>query len=86
MTALDIRLDSFHLEGRIYTTRLERRLNKVQGKGDRKLFLETLKEFNPSAYNQVRRLIRGAIWKTRRSKFKRYYNNIVKRLEECDYV
>ena len=83
MTSLDINLD---LGGWIYTTRLERRLNKVQGDGYQGGHLQSLKESNFPAYKHARKLIRIAIWKTRASKFKRYRDNIRKYIQECDYV
>ncbi len=86
MTSIEITLDDFELEGWPFTTWLGRRLNKVQGDGYHGVHLQFLKESNPSAYNHARRLIRGAVWKTRASKFKRYRDNIAKYLEDCAYV
>ena len=82
---MDINID-LNLDGWIFTSRLERRLNKIQGEENPNLLLESLKEFNPSAYNHARRLIRGAIWKTRRSKFERYANNLINYFKGLDYV
>ncbi len=86
MTSLDIALKDFELEGWPFTTTwLGRRFGKIQ-EGNPDPFLESLKEHNKSAYRHARKLIRGAIWKTRWSKFKRYGNNIVEYLKEINYV
>ena len=74
MTSLELSLEDFHWSGWIYTTRLERRIEKIQGEGQYKPYLQTLKKFNPGAYKHLRELVRTALWK---SKFKRYYNNII---------
>ena len=86
MTSLDITLDDFELEGWPFIPRLTRRANKVQEEGNCGPFLKALKEFNPSAYRNARRRIRGALWKTRKAKFKRYKNNLVDYLKEINYV
>ena len=99
MTSLDLTLENFEieLEGWPFTTRLERRLNKVQGDGYHEEHLQSLKESNLPAYKHARRLIRIGLWKTRRSKFIRYKdnmvkcfegyrNNLIKSLEDCKYV
>lgn len=80
MTSLDLALEGFSIDGGIYTTRLERRVKKVHGEGHYEQYLDTLKEFNKRAYKHLGKLVRGALWKTRRQKFKRYYHNLMERL------
>lgn len=56
---------------------LVRKLDKIH-EGDKRKYLESLKNANPSAYKNLKKLYRIFIWKTRKSKFRRYYNNFVK--------
>jgi hypothetical protein len=81
MAGLELTLEDFSMDGWIYTTRLERRLRKLQGEGQYKQYLNTLKEFNREAYKNLGKLVRGALWKTRKAKFKRYYHNILDKVK-----
>jgi len=77
MTNINLAFEDFSLEGWIFTSKLERKLNKVQEKGNYKPSLELLQEFNPTAYKHLKRLVKIAVWKTRKAKFKRYSENII---------
>lgn len=87
MTDIDIDFGDFYLSGWVFTNRLERRLERMcehvvdyvttGAIENYESLITTLEEVGKGG--RVRKLYRIAIWKTRESKFKRYYNNF----KEC---
>lgn len=77
MTSLDITVDNLELNGWPFTNKNSMKDHPLT---------KNLKEIDKKIYRRAIRLGRMAVWKTRRSKFKRYENNLIKYFKECDYV